>query len=170
MKKKKEPFGNRKSWNNHHDRSSFCLRQQIGHVDYISWKIHQFYSRWEHHTNNVGFPTNGRKQLTTLAKDGTSFHCTSELCVSTVVLGVIVDTSPRSDADAASGDRPPTASGDQWQDITDWLQSFTEGLIQGIWTILQFSQKHVVHIPARPSKQIFMETQFIHTLSERPQL
>ena len=50
---------------------------------------------------------------------------------STVVPGVTVDTSLRSGADAASGDRAPTASGDREQDLLDWLQPFTEGLVDG---------------------------------------
>ena len=48
-----------------------------------------------------------------------------------LVLGVFVVTSTRSDADATSGDQPPTASEDQEQDIPDWLQPFTEGLEEG---------------------------------------
>ena len=32
---------------------------------------------------------------------------------------------------AASGDRAPTASGDQEQDIPDWLEQFTESLVEG---------------------------------------
>ena len=48
-----------------------------------------------------------------------------------IVPRVIADTSPRSDADAASGDPPPTASGDREQEIPDWFQPFTEGLVDG---------------------------------------
>ena len=55
----------------------------------------------------------------------------SRKLVPTVVPGVIVDTSRSSDDDAASGDRPPIASGDREQDIPDWLQPFTEGLVEG---------------------------------------
>ena len=51
-------------------------------------------------------------------------------CVPTVVPGVVVETSLRSDADAASGDRTPTASGDREQDFPDWLKPFTEGLVE----------------------------------------
>ena len=47
-----------------------------------------------------------------------------------LVSGVIVNTNPRIDANAASGDRLPTASGDREQDIPDWLQPFTEGLVE----------------------------------------
>ena len=71
------------------------------------------------------------KQLPTVTQNGKQIHCNSENCVPIVELEVIVDTSPRSDADAASGDRPPTASGDREQDIPDWLQSFTEGPVEG---------------------------------------
>ena len=45
----------------------------------------------------------------------------SETVVQTVVLGVIVDTSPRGGADAAAGK----------QDLPDWLQPFTGGLVEG---------------------------------------
>ena len=44
-----------------------------------------------------------------------------------VVPEFIVDTSPRSDADAASGDRVPTASGDCKQEIPEWPQPFHGG-------------------------------------------
>ena len=60
-------------------------------------------------------------------------HCRSDTCVQIVAPGVVVDTRPRSDADAASGHRPPTASGGPEQDLPDWLQPFTEGLVEGAW-------------------------------------
>ena len=41
---------------------------------------------------------------------GNIIHCYLEMFGPTVVPGFFVDTRPRSDADAASGDRPPTAS------------------------------------------------------------
>ena len=47
-----------------------------------------------------------------------------------IVPRVIADTSPGSDADAASGGPPPTASGDREQDIPDWFQPFTVGLVE----------------------------------------
>ena len=53
-----------------------------------------------------------------------NIHCRSENVVRIVVRGVIVDTIPRSDADAASGDH-------REQDVPDWLQPFTEGLVEG---------------------------------------
>ena len=54
-----------------------------------------------------------------------------KLCVPLVVPGVIVETSHRSDACGASGDRTPTASGDRGQDLPKWLQQFAEVLIEG---------------------------------------
>ena len=50
-------------------------------------------------------------------------HYRSENVVRIVVRGVIVDTIPRSDADAALGDRE--------QDVPDWLQPFTAGVVEG---------------------------------------
>ena len=73
----------------------------------------------------MGTPTNGRRQLPTLKNGWTTDSLRVGNCAP------IVDTSPRSDADAASGDRPPTALGDREQDIPDWLPPFTEGLVEG---------------------------------------
>ena len=74
-----------------------------------------------------------------------------------VVLGVIVELSPRSNAEAALGDRAPTASGEQ-HEIPEWLQPQTEGLVEGASessgsageTILKTPSPH---IPARPSNK-----------------
>ena len=54
-----------------------------------------------------------------------NIHCKADTCVPIVAPGVPVGTSPRSDADAASGDRPPE------QDVPDWFQTFTERLVEG---------------------------------------
>ena len=88
------------------------------------------------------------KQLPTLTKHGT-YALQLENCVPMIVLGVIVDTSPRSDATAASGDRQQTASGDREQDIPHWLQPLTDGR-RRIWIIQQVlvkqSPEHFFHI------------------------
>ena len=90
------------------------------------------------------------KQVPTSTKDGQIIHCKSENVVLVVVLGVIVDASPRSDADAASGDRE--------QDIPDWLQPLTEGLVEGesgsSGTARKKNPKTLPpHIPARPRQK-----------------
>ena len=102
-------------WNNHNDRRSDCLRHNFGHVDYSS-----IYGSFTSCTpariffeKNMGIPTNARKPF-----GRTWIH-------------FIVGTRPRSDANAASGDRPPTASGDREQDTPHWLQPFTEGVVEG---------------------------------------
>ena len=73
----------------------------------------------------------GEGQLPTLTPNGKITNCNSENSVPIVLLGMVVDNSPRSDADAASGDQAPTASGDRKQDIPDWLQPLSEGLVEG---------------------------------------
>ena len=55
----------------------------------------------------------------------------SEMFVAIVVARVTIETSLRGDADAASGGRALTGSGDGEQDIPDWLKPFTEGLVAG---------------------------------------
>ena len=63
-------------------------------------------------------PTSGRKTITNIGQGWQTIHCKSDTCVPMIVPGVIVD-SPRSDANAASRDRPPIASGDREQHILD---------------------------------------------------
>ena len=67
-----------------------------------------------------------------------------------------MSTGPRSDAQAASGDQAPTASGDREQDLPDWLQPSTEGLVEGeslsSGSVGETIPKTLVaHVPARPS-------------------
>ena len=67
-----------------------------------------------------------------------------------VVPAVIVEPSPRSNAEATSGDRD--------HQIPDWLQAFTEGVVEGesesSRTAGETSPKTPPpHIPARPSNK-----------------
>ena len=72
-----------------------------------------------------------------------------------VVPGVKTSTQiSRSDADAASVDRVPTTSGDQKQEILDWLQPFTEGLVEAESGSSGSAGETIPpHIAARPSNK-----------------
>ena len=69
---------------------------------------------WRKCAKEMGSPTNGGKDSRPLVpKHGKIINCKSENVVPIVVPRELVETSPRSDADEASGDQAPTASGDQ---------------------------------------------------------
>ena len=80
-----------------------------------------------------------QKQLPTLTKYWKTIHLQVGNCLPTVVLEVMVDTSLRNDADAASGDRVPTASVDREQDLPGWLSTIYQRIgRKRIWIIWQW--------------------------------
>ena len=108
-------------WVNHYDKRSYCPRQKFGHVESrpvmgrlfcrtLTRKI--MVSKW------VFVCMEGR----TIARIDQQWqtHQSPDNCVPSVVLGVLVDSSPRSDAEAASGDRTPPASGHAEPSFPDW--------------------------------------------------
>ena len=79
-----------------------CLHQRFGHVLYHPI-IHSPGCRSEHCAKNIECSFEWKEgQSPTLTKHDTIINCKSENCFPTVVLGVIVDTSPRSGADTAA--------------------------------------------------------------------
>ena len=74
-----------------------------------------------------------------------------KLCTKKVVPGVVVGTCPRSDANGASGDGPPTASADRERGIPDWLNTvhertgWKENLDQQAVLLKRFA-KHLLHL------------------------
>ena len=91
-----------------------------------------------------------------MTKDGKITNGKSENCVPIVAPGFSVNARPRSDADAASEDRAPTASGEREQDLPDCLQPFTGGLAEGESGTScaageTFPSTHPPHIPPRHS-------------------
>ena len=152
----KKPLGNRKSL--------VRLLQRMK-----QWKIHQLYFTLR---TCMGIFKNGRKTSTRINQEWKTVHCKSENCAPLVVPGVIVDTSPRSDVNAASGDRPPTSSGDREQNIPNWLQPFTEGLVEGKYASSGSAGETIAKtlppfIPARLShKSGWKHNLFIHFLKD----
>ena len=110
-------------WINHNDTRSDCLRHKLGHV-YYSSIIGRFTScvlakkNFENYMVFLLMGGNNHAQWPHMAEPSTA----SRFFVPIVALGVRVVTSPRSDAHAASGDRE--------QDLPDWLQPITEGLVE----------------------------------------
>ena len=101
MKRKREIWKSKEvcsiidgGWINHYDRRSCCLRERM----------------------------NGRKTINHIDQTWQYDQLQVGTCVPTVLPRGIVDTSPRSDADAASVDRE--------EDLPDSLQPFTDGLIE----------------------------------------
>ena len=65
-----------------------------------------------------------------LTEDGKTIRCESEDHVPMVVPGVVVDSSPREAELTASSDRDRRMASFDWeQQIPEWLQQFTEGLV-----------------------------------------
>ena len=115
-----------KPWNNHDDRWSYCLRQSFGHVDYssIMWKVHQLQSREKIFAKTMFFQKWNENNYPHFSSGWTNIHWKSDHCVPTVVHGVIVDASPRSD-------------GTESKIFPDWLEPFTEGPVERMWIIWQ---------------------------------
>ena len=117
---------------------------------------------------NMGIPMYGRKTITHIVITLHNYLFPLERFALEVVLGVIVDTSFSSNADAHSGDRPSTTSGRRDQDIPDWLQPFTEGLVEGDLgssgsASYFISKTPLPHVPATPRRDPMSNTiQFIH--------
>ena len=78
---------------------------------------HNLRSRLEIFAKSIGIPMDGRTKVTHIDQEWLNYSLQVASCVPIVELAVIVDTSPRSDAVAASGDRPSTTSGDREQDF-----------------------------------------------------
>ena len=111
------------------------------------------------------------ESITHIDPNGKIMNCKSGHAAPIVTPGAVVDTSHRSDADAALGDRAPTVSGDQEQDLQDWLETFTDGLgDHPAFVVKNFPKTPLPPIPVRPSNKSGGETQFIHSFSEGVQL
>ena len=117
-------------WVNYYESRNYCLCQRFGNV----------YCR----------PITGRLTRGVLSprlsENDKIINCKSENSVPMVGPRVIV----------ASGDRTPTASGDQKYDIPDWLQPFTEGLGETI-------PNTPPQIPTRPSNKPEGNHNFVYT-------
>ena len=123
------------AWNGHDDRRNYCPRQRLGDVDCSSFNA-RFTTcalAWKNGKTIEVFPRMKREINTHINQGWKYIICKSENGVSIVVLGVTVDTSRQSDANAASGDRPPTASRNREQDIPDWTGRWRIWVIRQCW-------------------------------------
>ena len=159
-------------WVNHYDRRSYCPRQRFEHVYFrpITGRLTCCTLARHMFVKKMVILMKGLKILAHIDQTWLTQQLQVGQRVPIVVLGVIVDTVSRSDAEAASWDRASTASGEREQDLPGWLEPFTERLAKGDsgssgsdWET--FPSTPPPHIPAS-----LWDTHLIYSFFEGPQL